>query len=118
MSNLEIEIRKPVTLPRNVLIERTAVKTTACVEGYSSLITPLNTEIDVHLTLTSSLIINLLGFRLSVVIIRDSILGIFSVQTNYHTFQLVQMYISSTGLLPKLTTDRLKSYFSVGVRRE
>lgn len=26
VTNLEIEIRKPVTLPRNVLIEQTAVK--------------------------------------------------------------------------------------------
>lgn len=96
MSNLEIEIRKSVTLPRNALIERTAVKTTACVEGYSALITPLNTEIDVHLKPTSSLIINLIGFHLSV-IIRDSILGIFSVHRNYHIFQLVQMYILLTG---------------------
>lgn len=95
---LKSRLEKSVTLPRNVLIERTAVKTTACVQEYSSLITPLNTEIDVHLTLTSLLIIDLIPFYLSV-IIRHSILGIFSVQSNYHTFQLVQMYIFLTGLL-------------------
>lgn len=104
MSNLKVEIRKSVTLPRNVLIERTAVKTTACVEGYSALIIPLNTEIDVHLTLTSSLIINLIGFHLNV-IIRDSILHIFCVPASSDTRFL--------DWLQKFITDKVKSCFTV-----
>lgn len=106
MSKLEIEIRKSVTLPRNALFERTADKMTACVEGCSALITPRNTEIDVHLTLTSSLIMNLIGFHLSI-IIRDSILGIFSVQINYSSD------VHFLDWLQKFTTGKLKSYVTV-----
>lgn len=93
-----------------MLIERTVVKTTAYVEGYSSLITPQHRD---RCTFNTDIFVNnLIGFHLNV-ITRDLILGIFSVQTNYHAFQLVQMYIFLTGLLQKFTTDRLKSYFTV-----
>lgn len=78
---LKSRLKKSVTLTRNVLIEGTSVKTTACVKGCRSLITSINTEIDAHLTLTLSLIINLIGFYLDV-FIRYSILGIFSVPMN------------------------------------
>lgn len=64
-----------------MLIEGTSVETTACVKGCRSAIKSLNTEIEVHLTLTPSLIINLIVFYLDV-FIRYSILGIFSVPMN------------------------------------
>lgn len=64
-----------------MLIEGASVETTAYVKGCRSVITSLNTEIDVHLTLTPSLIINLIGFYLDVFIIY-SILGRFSVLMN------------------------------------
>lgn len=79
--NVGIKIRKSVTLPRNVLIEGTSVETTACVKGCRSVVTSLNTEIDVHLTLTPSLIINLIGFYPDVFIMY-SILGRSSVAVN------------------------------------
>lgn len=66
--------------------------------------TPLNTETDVHLTLISSLVINLIFVHL-IFINTISMLAMFPDQRNVCTFQLVLMSVSLTALLQKFTTD-------------
>lgn len=104
MAHLCIKVRKLITLPRKALIERAAVKTTLCLVRCISLMTPLNTETDVHLTLISSLVINLIFVHL-IFINTISMLAVFPDQRNVCTFQLVLMSVSLTALLQKFTTD-------------
>lgn len=81
------------------------------------MITSLNTDIDVHLTVTPSLIINLIGF------LSGCFYLILNTEYIFCSNELAQLPASSEGcfldLLQKFTTDGLRRYSQCwGEKRE